>query len=432
MVPADWRDADVVPLFKKGDKTKAVNYRPVSLTSISCKLLEHIIHSNVMGHLDRFRFLNNSQHGFRQKRSCETQLITTTSDFVDCLNRKGQIDAILLDFSKAFDKVDHEGLLLKLQHIGLYSSLLLWFRSFLIGRNQRVLVEGTASASKPVLSGVPQGTVLGPLLFLVYINDISVGLSEGTEIHLFADDSLLYRRIDSIEDSITLQKDLDQLQKWELMWKMEFHPQKCQLLRITNKHSPIQHTYNIHNIALEESKSAKYLGVTIDNTLSWKEHYTATAKKANKVLAFLRRNLYNCPENIKEKCFKTFVRPILEYGSVVWDPHFKIDIEKLELIQKRAGRFVTGNYCMEHGNTEINMKKLNWDTLEERRAKIKVNMLYKAKMGLVDIPFELQTIRSARHEGSYAIPASTIDSHLYSFYSNSIRLWNLLPANIKS
>ena len=178
-----------------------------------------------MDHLDHFKFLNNSQHGFRQKRSCETQLITTLNDFTNCLNNKQQIDAILLDFSKAFDKVDHEGLLLKLNHIGISNNLLSWIRSFLIGRSQQVLVEGTKSSPKPVVSDIPQGTVLGHLLSLIYINDISNGLSPGTEIRLFADDSLLYRKIKSKEDSILLQKDLDQLQKWEAIWKMEFHPQ---------------------------------------------------------------------------------------------------------------------------------------------------------------------------------------------------------------
>ena len=143
-------------------------------------------------------------------------------------------------------------------------------------------------------------------------------------------------------------------------------------------------------------------------------------------MAFLRRNLHGCPEYLKDKCYKTFARPILEYGSAVWDPHFKNDIEKFELVQKRAGRFVTGNYCLEHGNTEVNMKKLKWEPLEERRAKTKLNMFYKARMCLAAVPFDLQPVRSARHPGSYAIPTSTVDCHLYGFFSNTIRLWNSL------
>ena len=153
-----------------------------------------------MKHLDHFNILDDAQHGFRKRRSCVSQLLTTVDDFANCLKNRQQIDAILLDFSKAFDKVDHEGLILKLEHLGIRNSLLNWTRSFLIDRNQRVLVEGASSAPTKVLSGVPQGTVLGPLFFLVYINDISQGLSKGTKIRLFADDSLLYRTIKTPHD----------------------------------------------------------------------------------------------------------------------------------------------------------------------------------------------------------------------------------------
>jgi len=435
VVPEDWKDANIVPLFKKGDKTKAVTYRPVSLPSISCKLLEHIIHSSIMAHLDEFKFLNNAQHGFRKKRSCETQLISTLEDFNNCLNKKQQIDAILLDFSKAFDKVDHEGLLLKLDHCGISDSLLSWIRSFLIGRGQKVLVDGTMSAPRPVLSGVPQGTVLGPLLFLIYINDISDHLSQGTEIRLFADDSLLYRTINSPEDAVTLQKDLDQLQRWEATWKMEFHPQKCQLLRITNKRKFIHSQYNIHNVILEETCSAKYLGVTIDSKLRWKKHYSHIVKKANNVLSFLQRNLNNCPPHIKDKCYKALVRPILEYGSVVWDPHFKTDVLSLEKVQKRAGRFVSGNYKLESGNTKTNMLNLKWKPLEERRAQSKLILFFKAKHGIVEIPVDNLSFNytsQTRRQGTYAIPTSVVDGHLHSFYPSTIRLWNSLPVGVRT
>ena len=239
-----------------------------------------------MTHFDNFHVLDNAQHGFRKSRSCVSQLINTLDDFANCLRQHQQIDAILLDFSKAFDKVDHEGLLLKLEHLGIRGSLLDWTRSFLIDRTQRVVVDGKESTPSNVQSGVPQGTVLGPLFFLVYINDISKGLSKGTKLNLFADDSLLYRIIRSKEDIQILQKDLNLLQLWEIKWKMEFHPGKCQLLRITNKINPLHATYTIHNVPIAETDSAKYLGVVIDSRLHWRKQYSSMIKKMQQYFGF--------------------------------------------------------------------------------------------------------------------------------------------------
>ena len=293
-------------------------------------MLEHIIDSNIRAHLDRHKILTDAQHGFRQKKSCETQLITTIRDFAESINDKDQTDAILLDFSKAFDKVDHKLLLSKLSSYGISNSLLAWLKSFLSNREQTVIVDGSESSPVPVLSRVPQGTVLGPLLFLVYINDIAKDLSHGTHLRLFADDSLLYRVIKSPDDSATLQRDLDSLQRWETTNKMEFHPQKCELLRITNNKRKIVSQYTIHSVPLSESQSSKYLGVTIDPKLTWADHQSRIINKANSTLSFLRRNTSACPPKVKNTVYKTFVRPILEYGSVVWDPHQQTKISEIE------------------------------------------------------------------------------------------------------
>ena len=192
-VPDDWKAALVTPVFKKGDRTVPANYRPISLTSVCCKLLEHIIHSQVMDHLELHDILADQQHGFRKKRSCESQLVLTIHDLASAIEQGEQIDAILLDFSKAFDKVPHRRLAQKLHHYGIRGDLLSWIESFLSERNQQVLVEGHSSQSTPVTSGVPQGSVLGPLLFLLYINDMPGKVASTSR--LFADDSLLYRRI---------------------------------------------------------------------------------------------------------------------------------------------------------------------------------------------------------------------------------------------
>ena len=248
--------------------------------------------------------------------------------------------------------MDHKILLSKIDSIGIQGPLLNWMSSFLSNRLQYVIVDGSTSEPCKVLSGVPQGTVLGPLFFLIYINDTQDYLSPGTTLRLFADDSLLYRVIKSIHDTLILQKDLEQLQKWERDNKMEFHPSKCQYLRITNKREPIKANYIIHNTVLQEFSSAKYLGVTIDNNLNWNDQINNVYKKASFMLSFLERNFNKCPQNVKENLFNALVRPLLEYGCCAWDPYRNKQINKLEMINKRAARFITGNHKREHGNTK--------------------------------------------------------------------------------
>ena len=434
IVPDDWKQANIFPLFKKGDKDNVENYRPISLTPITCKLLEHIVHSSTMDFLDSHKILTPNQHGFRQGRSCETQLITTLNDFSKTLNNSGQTDAVLLDFSKAFDKVDHKILLSKLDCMGIQGPLHDWMSSFLQGRTQYVIVDGAFSDPCKVLSGVPQGTVLGPLFFLIYINDIQDNLSPGTFLRLFADDSLLYRVINDISDCYTLQKDLLQLQKWEKDNKMEFHPNKCQMIRLTNKTDHIVFfKYNIHNVILQEFDSAKYLGVTIDNHLNWKSQCNNVSKKSSFMLSFLERNFSRCPPKVKENLFNALVRPLLEYGCCVWDPYKDNQIDRLEMINKRAARFITGNYKMVHGNTDRNMKSLGWSSLSQRRSKIKLIMLFKIRTNQVHIPpEELELIENTRKPLNYFIPQSSVDSHIHSFYPSTIRLWNSLPNSIKT
>ena len=260
-IPDDWRQARVAPLYKTGksDRSKPAHYRPISLTSISCKVMEHIMCSNLMRHLDENNILSDLQHGFRRKRSCETQLVLTVDELSRALDQGKQIDCILLDFAKAFDKVSHKSLIAKLRNYGVAGQNLLWIQDFLHSRSQVVVVEGEESERAAVTSGVPQGSVLGPALFLVYINDLPEKLHSTPR--LFADDSLLYRVIDSPTDCDLLQEDLQTLEKWEMDWSMEFAAGKCMVLRVTKKHEKnrIIRDYKIHNQVLDTVDSAKYL-----------------------------------------------------------------------------------------------------------------------------------------------------------------------------
>ena len=300
--PHIWLSANVTAIFKKGDRFKASNYRSVSLTCLSCKVLEHIVVSNIMRHLDQQNILTDSQHGFRARRSCETQLISLIHELASSLDKKKQHDIAVLDFSKAFDRVPHERLLAKLQHYGVRGSTHRWIRSFLTERSQRVVVDGAFSPA-PVVSGVPQGSVLGPILFLVFTNDLPECVSSRTR--LFADDCVLYREINSAADCDALQEDLMHLEEWEHKWGMDFHPDKCSILRVHNKKDPLVHQYSLKGHTLASEHHTKYLGVIISEDLTWTTHINNTVKKANSVLGFLRRNLRVSNEHTKEAAYKT-------------------------------------------------------------------------------------------------------------------------------
>ena len=228
-LPTEWTQANVAPIFKKGSKLQAVNYRPVSLTCITCKLFEHILCKHILAHLEDHKILTDLQHGFRSGRSCETQLVTTFQDLAQMHNKKGsQIDIAVLDFSKAFDTVPHDGLLSKLKHYGIDDKIWLWICNFRKNRKQSVVVDGKQSSLIDVVSGVPQGTVLGPLLFLLHINDLPSVVS--SKVRLFADDCLIYRNIKNKEYQIALQKDLNLLENWGNTWGMRFNAAKCNIM----------------------------------------------------------------------------------------------------------------------------------------------------------------------------------------------------------
>ncbi|MCG8045233.1 MAG: hypothetical protein JAY66_06065 [Candidatus Thiodiazotropha taylori] len=431
-LPSDWLKANVSPIYKKGDKTCPANYRPISLTCILCKLLEHIVTSNVVKHLDQHEILYDLQHGFRARRSCETQLTMLIEELHQNLSEGKQTDVILLDFSKAFDKVSHEKLIHKLHGYGVRGNILSWIKAFLNGRSQTVVLEGDCSEEVPVTSGVPQGSVLGPILFLVYINDLPEKVK--SQVRLFADDTAAYLAITKPAESKQLQDDLNTLQEWELDWNMEFNPGKCQVIQVTRANSPIPTQYTLHGQTLEVVKSARYLGVDIASNLSWKPHITRITNSANKTLGFLRRNLKAKRPELREIAYKTIVRPQLEYAAPVWDPYIQEDIKRVEMVQRRAARWVLNDFSTYTSVSDL-LGRLGWRTLEQRRADSRLVLFYKIVYGLVAIPLPTYVIplnRGSRTTHSLAFMQLSVrtDYYKYSFFPLAVVQWNNLPASI--
>ena len=314
------------------------------------------------------------QHGFREKRSCEMQLIMLIDELAKNMQMGKQTDLILLDFSKAFDKVAHEKLLLKLHHYGIRGDTLKWIKDFLDNRKQAVVIN----------------RINGPILFLAYINDRN---------RLFADDTALYLAISPTTESEVLQTDLASLEQWEKMWDMQFNPSKCQVLQITKKAKPLNTKYILHNVELESVPAAKYLGVTIADDLSWSKLIDFTTKRANQTLGFLKRNIRVHNKDLKSVAYKTLVRPQLEYASTVWYPHTTTDINNVEAVRRRAARWATRDNRYTSSVTAM-LKDLNWRPLDQRRIDSRLVMMYKVTYDVVAIPasdYLVRNTRTSRH-----------------------------------
>ena len=249
---------------------------------------------------------------------------------------------------------------------------------------------------------------------------------------LFADDTIVYRTIESSNDCSLLQADLHALEEWEQKWGMSFNPSKCETIRISRKKEPIIQQYILKNEELNTTKSAHYLGISISDNLSWNNHVSKTAAKGNRALGFIRRNIVTTCRTIKEKAYKALVRPNLEYASSVWSPGQKTLSQTIEKVQRRAARFVYKNYKRTESVTTM-LNHLNWDTLQERRNKSRVTMIFKILNGLVAIDSDKLIPSSRRtrgHNQRFQPIATRTNYHKFSFFPSAITLWNSLPPNL--
>ena len=431
ILPKDWLHANIVAIYKKGNRSLPVNYRPVSLTCVVTKLMEHIIFHSIMDHLDPLEALAWYQHGFRKKHSTESQLIITLEKVARTLDSNCQTDMLILDFSKAFDTVPHQRLLNKIDYYGVRTKTKRWITTWLTTRSQCVVVDGETSDSVHVDSGVPQGTVLGPLMFLLHINDIGDNIT--STIKLFADDCLLFRPIRTAEDTKALQDDLTKLSEWTDVWQMQFNAKKCYTMHIHKKKNPIIHNYIMGEETLKTVSSQAYLGVELHEKLSWKPHIASVTAKASRTLGFIRRNLGQLSTAVKQQAYTSLVRPQLEYAAAAWDPHRQNQINSLEMVQRRAVRFIAGNYQREASVTTMR-EDIGLQTLEERRRQVRLIMMYKAINNLVAIPlpeYILPRGRTTRSQQPHRFIrlSSNSDTYICSFFPRTLRDWDGLPQN---
>jgi hypothetical protein len=273
-------------------------------------------------------------------KSCCTQLLNVYHNIGQHLDSGGQTDVVYLDFSKAFDSVCHPLLIHKLRSFGFCGNLLSWLDNYLSGRQQRVTLRGKYSDWMPVISGVPQGSILGPLLFLLYINDMPASC-KNSSVALFADDAKCSRNIRSHGDCLMLQEDLDHLWLWSKVWLMSFNVDKCKVLSISRCQSKTSFPYNMNGCVLEHVDVFKDLGVSVSSTLNWHDHVETIVSKANRVNGMIKRAVgYKAPPIVSSRLYQSLTRSIVEYCSPVWSPHQIIDIKKLERVQRSMTRFI--------------------------------------------------------------------------------------------
>lgn len=367
-VPQQWKQAHVTPIYKKGVKNDVSNYRPVSLTSVPCRVAESIIKDEIVNHLALNKLIRESQHGFRTNRSCLSNLLEYLNILTKLLDDGKSIDMIYLDFAKAFDKVPARRLLKKIRSHGIEEKSFNWIASWLTNRKQRVVLLGEASEWAEVLSGVPQGSVLGPLCFIIFINDIDLAVDILRNILFkFADDTKSGRVVATEQNQAELQNEINQFQEWAEKWQMSFNSSKCKVMHLGHRNPGFLYTMGGHAPAgtvLESVTEEKDVGVWISDNLKPSYHCAKAAKKANSVLGQMSRAVTYRDRITWVGLYKQYVRPHLEYCAPAWSPWTEQDKSVLESVQERAIRMVSG---LSGSTYEEKIAELNIQSLEDRR-----------------------------------------------------------------
>ncbi len=434
-IPSLWRKSIVVPLFKKGKREDPKNYRPVSLTSVICRLMEKIIHFRILDHFFKNNLISSAQHGFISKRSTQTQQVIYLDKLTSLYDQGLQVEAIYLDFSKAFDRVSHLKLLYILDFYGLNSHLINWIQGYLSCRTQVTVVDTIYSDVRKVTSGVPQGSVLGPLLFVIFVNDLIDRITTNcrhTDVFAFADDIKLMGT--NFND---LQLALDIVHSWTLKWGLTLNTAKSEHITFRNK---TQVTFTIGNQDVPHVDQVRDLGIILRSDLKWSSYIEKIRSKTNSLFWLIVRTFSSGNPKLMTNLYKTYIRPLIEYNTCSWSPHLQTEVDEVESIQRRITKSICQRANINFSSYEKRLEKLQLESLKSRRVKSDLTFLYKIINGLVDV--EAANILHFSHLGGYNLRRHTF--HIYRqklhktqirqgfFSSRVINYWNQLTEDIVS
>ena len=435
--PVQWKKSNTCPVHKKSDMQLKSNYRPISLLCNVSKIFERLVYNTLYEYLMSNNLLTRRNSGFVSNDSTINQLISIVHKIYNGLELSKEARMVFLDISKAFDRVWHHGLLFKLRQLGITPPVIKWFDSYLSNRQQRVVIQGQCSSWSSIEAGVPQGSILGPLLFLVYINDIVDNIT--CDIRLFADDTSIIEIItDPAASGDRINIDLGHLSMWGRVWRMTFSAIKSLSVLFSCKRNKVTHPpLYLGGSAIPEATDHTHLGITLSHDLKWHLHINRIVTKASKRLSLLKRLKFKLSRKTLEKLYLTMIRPILEYGCVLFDNCTQELADLIEGLQYEAARICTG--ARKYTSRARLLAELGWEPLHIRRHFFKLVHFYKI-INKLSPPYlydllpnyviaqagrPLRNSRQLRH-----INCRTT-RYFNSFLPSSVRLWNDLPDDIK-
>ena len=434
-IPSEWKKAIITPKFKKGQPSLPSNYRPIALTCSCCKIWEKIIVDKLIDFLQLHNLINRQQPGFLKQHSTATNLLDSLNDWTLSLSTHQSTAIAYIDFQRAFDSVSHEKLIHKLNSYGISGNLLHWIKNFLTSRSQTVRIGSAFSNSCPVSSGIPQGSVLGPILFILFVNEIADPFGQSVKSKLFADNIKIYSNISDLSSAMNFQVHLDLINSWSKPWQLPIAHSKCNLFQI-GSHFRLSPSYNfkLDNIEIARTKTVIDLGIHFDENVKFISHIHEISKRANQRANLIHRTFLSKNSHSLVKAYKVYVLPLLEFNSIIWSPSQIGLINTVESVQRDFTKRLLGLNTVSYADR---LTILNLQSLEHRRLICDLVACYNIVHHLIanefDKYFTFSHNPSSRgHHLRLSLPLTETNSRKYFFSSRMIKPWNSLSSQIVS